>query len=58
MGWNLQNRDVEWRGEVPFIGGAPLRHFHSTSASIPSDLITCPVPGEPTALGSQAMAEA
>jgi hypothetical protein len=28
MGWNLQGRDVEWRGEVPFIGGAPLRHFH------------------------------
>jgi hypothetical protein len=28
MGWNLQARDVEWRGEKPFIDGAPLRHFH------------------------------
>jgi hypothetical protein len=28
MGWNLQSRDVEWRGDLPFIDGQPLRHFH------------------------------
>jgi hypothetical protein len=27
-GWNLQARDVEWRGEEPTIEGGPLRHFH------------------------------
>jgi hypothetical protein len=28
MGWNLQDRDVEWDGDTPMIDGGPLRHFH------------------------------
>lgn len=27
-GWNLHDRDVEWNGARPEIGGAPLRCFH------------------------------
>lgn len=27
-GWNLHTRDVEWEGDVPYIDGGPLRHFH------------------------------
>lgn len=27
-GWNLHDRDVEWNGDRPEIGGAPLRCFH------------------------------
>jgi hypothetical protein len=30
MWWNLYDRDIEWRGDGPWLSGQPLRHFHFT----------------------------
>ena len=28
MGWSLHDRDIEWQGDRPTLGGVPLRCFH------------------------------
>jgi hypothetical protein len=47
MGWNLHDRDVEWDGDVPTIGGGPLRSFHFTRFD----------PDRPDRLGSEDVEE-